>query len=150
MPQLIHRLLGIEYFRIDATILEKSKALPRIRTSDAQFYKYAWFYHFKHFAPLVISTDDELRLTAASIGTKKQKHAFTFAINDVVRQTLNNVDYKIAFWSASSDPCLQIVDYCAWAIQRKWERNDDRSYKHIKKKIRSDYDLWGKGTTHHY
>jgi hypothetical protein len=27
-----------------------------------------------------------------------------------------------------SDPCLQVADYCTWAIQRKWERGDERSH----------------------
>lgn len=137
-------------FRIDATILEKSKALPRIRQTDEQFYKYAWHFHFKYIAPQILSANDELHLTAASLGTKKQKAIFKDVLNDVVRQTLGNVEYKIAFWPASSDPCLQIADYCAWAIQRKWERGDHRSYKIIEDKIHTEYDLFSKGTTNHY
>jgi len=50
----------------------------------------------------------------------------------------------------AADPCLQIADYCAWAIQRKWERQDLRSYDLIRAKIRSEYDLWAKGTDYYY
>lgn len=137
-------------FRIDATILEKSKALPHVCATDTKFYKYAWYYHFKHFAPLIISKTDELHLTAASIGINKKKGAFKDSINDVVRQTLGSVPCKISFWPASSDPCLQVADYCAWAIQRKWERADNRSYDLITDKIHTEYDLWEKGTNHYY
>jgi hypothetical protein len=38
-------------FSIQATIMEKSKALPRIRPTHHRFYQYGWFYHFKHAAP---------------------------------------------------------------------------------------------------
>ena len=36
-----------EGIRADATLLEKSKAQPHIRSSNDAFYKYAWFHHFK-------------------------------------------------------------------------------------------------------
>jgi len=45
---------------------------------------------------------------------------------------------------------LQIADYCTWAIQRKWERTDAKSYNIIKDRITYEYDLWGHGTKHYY
>jgi len=40
-------------FSIQATILEKSKAFPRIRPTNHRFYQYGWFYHFKQLSPHV-------------------------------------------------------------------------------------------------
>lgn len=92
-----------------------------------------------------------LLLTGASIGgTKARKAAFHKAIDEVVSQVLPLVKVQTAFWPAASDPCLQVADYCTWAIQRKWERADLRSYDLIKRKIRSEYDLWRIGTIHYY
>ncbi len=54
------------------------------------------------------------------------------------------------FWPSGADPCLQVADYCAWAIQRKWEKGDARSYDLIKDRITYEYDLWKKGEIHHY
>jgi hypothetical protein len=34
-------------FTVQATIMEKSKAMPGIRTTDSQFYKTGWLYHFR-------------------------------------------------------------------------------------------------------
>jgi hypothetical protein len=45
---------------------------------------------------------------------------------------------------------LQVADYCAWAIMRKWERGDTRSYDMIKDRVTYEYDVWEKGTDHHY
>jgi hypothetical protein len=56
----------------------------------------------------------------------------------------------VAFWPADSDPCLQVADYCTWAIQRKWERDDDRSHLLIAPKLRSEYDVWKSGEVHYY
>ena len=58
--------------------------------------------------------------------------------------------WEVAFWPSNSDPCLQIADYCTWAIQRKWEKNDSRSYDLIKDKIVSEYDIFRFGSTYYY
>ena len=147
----VFSLISGNAIRIDATILEKSKAEPQLRISDDRFYKYAWYYHFKNVAPKIVKPADELLICAASLGTKKKCSVFRDAINDVVRQSISpTTNWKTAFWPASSDPCLQIADYCAWAIQRKWEGGDTRSYDLIKGKIIREYDLFARGTTHYY
>ena len=85
----------------------------------------------------------------ASIGTKKERASFASAVKDAMRQTIN-ANYRTDFCPASADPCLQVADYCAWALQRKWERNDLRSYNLIRDRITYEYDLWSHGDKHHY
>jgi hypothetical protein len=138
-------------FDIHVTILEKSKAYASVRSSSPRFYQYGWYYHFRHLAPIIAASAKELLTTAASIGTNKERAAFLSAIDDVMGQTLRGVKWKTNFCPAGSDPCLQVADYCAWAIQRKWEaKQDTRSYDRIKHKICSEFDLWSNGTKHHY
>jgi len=137
-------------FKIDATILEKSKSHPRTRTTKERFYQYAWFYHFKHQGHIILRGYEEALISAASIGTKKGQAVYTSAVNDVLQQTVNRQDWATTFPRSASEPCLQVVDYCAWAIQRKWERGDNRSYDIIADKVRREYDLFAKGNTHHY
>jgi hypothetical protein len=81
---------------------------------------------------------------------KPEKLAFYQAIDDVVTQFVNRSDWVVDFRQSNSDPCLQVVDYCAWAIQRKWEHGDVRSYNLISKRITYEFDLWKHGTTHYY
>lgn len=143
-------LLSKHDLRIDTTILEKSKAEPQVRVSDSRFYHYAWFYHFKHVGPRVFNAGEEAYIGAAAIGTSKMKGVFYSAIHDVARQVLPLVDWRVTFWPAHSDPCLLVADYCSWAIQKKWEKSDTRSYDLIKGKIASEYDLWSLGSKHYY
>lgn len=137
-------------FRVDATILQKSKAQPSIRTTDEQFYKMAWYLHMKYLAPRVVTRDDELFVVGASIGTKKRRSAFHAAVADVMHQVSPTTRFRVASWDATSDPCLQVADYCAWAIQRKWESNDARSHVLIAGKIRSEFEPFRIGTTEYY
>lgn len=140
-------------FTIQATIMEKSKAQPQVTKSRDRFYKTGYFFHFKHGAAPELKVDSELLVTTASIGTRKEKAAFQDAVADVMRQTNKTRKWKADFMPAHADPCLQIADYCAWAIQRKWESKDQwdtRSYDIIKNRISYEFDLWSLGNKHHY
>ena len=136
--------------RVDATILEKAKSQLHLRTSESTFYKYAWFYHLKYLTSSIVRFGDELQVTVASIGTKKTRTLFLEAIKDVLSQTTARFNSVAGFWPAQADPCLQIADYCTWAIQRKWERNDLRSYDLIKRHVRTEFDLFRSGSKLYY
>ena len=127
-------------FRFDATILDKSKTQVQLQRDWERFYKTAWFLHFKYVCPQVVSSEDEFILTAAAIGTSRRRKALRLSIEDVVQQVSPSTKWRVAFWASESDPCLQIADYCVWAIQRKYEHGDDRSYQHIRSKLMSEFE----------
>lgn len=137
-------------FTIQATIMEKTKAQPKVRVDRPRFYKTGWYFHFRHGTAKHVASKNEALITAASIGNKKERLSFQGAVDDVMRQTVQAKAWATDYWPAASDPCLQVADYCAWAIQRKWERGDTRSYDLIKDRITYEYDLWAHGTTHYY
>lgn len=146
----VFNLISNAPISIAATILEKSKAQPQVRHNNVTFYKYGWYFHLSGTAPTMARHGDEILFTTASIGTKKEQATFTAAVNDVVKQRAYRANYKTHFCPSMADPCLQIADYCTWAIQRKWEKGDDRSYKLIQKFITREHDIFAIGTTHYY
>jgi hypothetical protein len=148
----VFNVLAKHDFRIDATLLEKSKAQPQTRTTDHRFYQYAWYYHFKHVGAQLLMAKDKLLITAAALGQKKTKASFKLAINNSIQQLIPRENWEVSFMDSAKDPMLWAADYCAWAIQRRWESDgqDDRSYKLIKPKIKTEYDLWASGQTHYY
>lgn len=137
-------------FRVQATIMEKSKAQPQVRETKHRFYQYGWLYHFRHGVVRHLPPEDELLVTTASIGTKKGQGVFTTAVEDVVGQHIPRNRWKTFFCQSGTDHCLQVADYCTWAIQRLWERGDTRAYDLIKDRVTYEYDLWRRGDTHHY
>ena len=146
--QVFHLLTGAD-FRVDATVLEKRKAQPHLQT-DTALYKMAWYLHFKYVAPRVVKSRNRLLVTAATLGTKKRRGIFHGAVDDVVFQVSPTLTHRVAFWPYESDACLQVADYCTWAIQRKWEGSDTRSHALIASKIKSEFDVFGTGTTYYY
>jgi hypothetical protein len=136
--------------RVDAVILEKSKAYPSVRVSDERFYKTAWYQHMKYVAPKIAASTDDLLVVSASIGSNAKRKAFHAAVTDVIRQVSPTAKARVASWSAASDPCLQVADYCAWAIQRKWEVGDRQGYDLIKGFVQTEFDLFASGTQKFY
>lgn len=131
--------------RIDATILDKTKTMDHLRANPIRFYKTAWYLHFKYVAPRICTALDELFVVASSLQINNKKQAVSQAVADVVDQVAPTAVFHSAFFSAVSDPCLQVADYVTWAIQRKWELGDDRSYDLIRHQIATTFEpyKWG-------
>jgi hypothetical protein len=145
----VFSLLSRHDFRIDATIFEKRKARPHLQSEEA-LYELAWYLHMRHVAPQVASRNDELLVGGASISTRARRQALGQAVAGVVRRTATCAVARTAYWPAPSDPCLQIADYCCWAIHRKWERSDPRSHVLIASKVRSEHAFFQYGKTLYY
>jgi hypothetical protein len=58
--------------------------------------------------------------------------------------------FYIYFHGTGMDINCQIADYCGWAIYVKSERGELRPYEEIKDKIKSCFDVFGKGDTIYY
>ena len=77
------------------------------------------------------------------------------AIEKTVKKTLmanlpKNVPYRILHHESKSNLDLQIVDYCNWAVYRKWDRQDLRSYQKICSALRSEFEIFRGGMKHYY
>ena len=147
---LVFEVVARHDFRVDATILEKRKADPRIRPTQAFFYGFAWYYHLTGLAPVLASYADAIMVVAASIGTNEMRSDFESAVNAIASAIAPTVNMKATMWQAASNPILQVADYCAWAVRRKWERNDTRSYSLIENRIASEFDVFRDGATTYY
>jgi len=71
-------------------------------------------------------------------------------VAEVVRQVGGISSGKVLAWPDGPDPGIQIADYCAWAIQRKWERQDTRSYAIIQRKIATEFPAFAVGSHLYY
>lgn len=142
-------LLASADFRFDSIILEKRKTIPSRQNQEA-IYKLAWFLHFKYLGPQIVGKSDDLLVVAATIGTKKRRRAIRLGIEDVVNQSVPLNRWEVAFWPSESDPCLQVADYCTWALQRKYESDDTRSYELIQSKVRLEFEAFALGTSYYY
>lgn len=125
--------------RVDATIVSKASVPVELRDPH-RLYRYAWHEHFGRIASEVARTGDRLLAVASDLGTRKRRGAFHIAVDDAVRRSAR-CSHRVAFWPNMSEPCLVVADYCTWAIQRRWEREDRRSHELIADKIASEVEV---------
>lgn len=133
---------------IDTVIVEKRKTGPSYRPIE-KFYPYALGQLIRYVArrhswrsgdtPIFIT--DEVPLS-------KKKQALKDAVKTVLAHMVpKGVPYFLHHHLSMSNYGLQVADYCSWAIQRKWELNDERSYSLIASAIKSEFDIFKQGTT---
>ncbi len=93
---------------------------------------------------------DKIIIIFDSLFNKKKQEFVKKYLKTYFKEKFNKIPY-IYFYSVKSDINCQIADYCGWAIFRKWERDDFRSYNLIKDdKIKSEFNIFEKGTKIYY
>lgn len=143
---------NINQFTVDSVIVEKRKTQPSLQKSS-NFYKkifeillnYVLERHKGKFQNVYVITD--------TIPINKHRKNIEKAIKGFFKpwQNINKATtYKIFHYSSKSDINLQITDYFNWAIFRKWERCDHRSYDLIKRAIFSEFDVFEIGEEFFY
>jgi hypothetical protein len=137
--------------RIDSVLVEKRKTGRALQTEEKFYPKmvgYLLRYVLEHvplndFSSVFIITD--------SLPVARKKKAMEKGIKTVLAEMLPNAsNYRVFHHSSKSNFCLQVVDYCNWAIFRKWEMQDNRSYVLIEKAIKSEFDIFRKGVIFYY
>lgn len=92
---------------------------------------------------------DKVVVVLSSLFTKSKAKLITKALKTYLKQIVT-YPFHIYFHCSQADVNCQIADYCGWAIYIKYERNELRPYEEIKVKIRSEFDIFGRGTTEWY
>lgn len=70
-------------FCVGATILEKRKLEPHLYPQNGKeqdFYKFAWYYHFKYIAQKMIKPDDKLLVVKLHSALKREEGLFVKAL----------------------------------------------------------------------
>lgn len=136
---------------IDSLVVEKRKTRPESK-KEIVFYPVLLgallniiFKRFKldNYKKLIIFTD--------SIPVNKKRETVEKSIKLVLSKVLpKDFEYSILHHSSKSNFDLQIADYCNWAIYRKWDKGDVRSYNLIKKYIKYEFDVFHSKTKYYY
>lgn len=134
-------------FTIDSIVVEKQKTHPSLHLG-ARFYQKI----FKILLSYILNRNKEnykkIIIITDNIPIKKNRRNIEKAIKQFISSW--SIEYKILHYSSKSDINLQIVDYFNWAIFRKWERDDLRSYNLIRNVIKSEFDVFRAGQKYFY
>lgn len=141
-------LNGVQY---DSVIVEKRKTGPALQSPDKFYPKILGYllryvlgqYDLSQYREVIVFTD--------RIPINKMKKAVEKAIKLTLAEMLpDSARYRIYHHESKSNFDLQIADYFNWAVYRKWDRTDSRSYNVIQPVVRSEFDIFRSGNTFYY
>lgn len=137
--------------RIDSIVAEKRKAHPSIQVAH-HFYCRILGYLLRYVLNgHTLSKYSEIIIITDKLPHKRERGAFEKAVKQTISHYLpSTIKYRILHHDSKSNFYLQIADYCNWAIGRKWERSDNRSYDLIRKGIKSEFEVFRQGKVFYY
>lgn len=139
-------LSKLTHVRIDSVVVGKR---------DTQQFSFS----LQRFYPKIVSSLLEARFNVAGIDALRFDKVFIFMDREHARsiereamikavklwmsRRLKNerVRYFTLMHQSKSHPYLQLVDYCSWAIFRKWERTDYMAYAKIERLIKTEVEI---------
>ena len=138
-------------FIVDSVIVEKRKTGYALQESRL-FYPKMLGYLLKHVVrQLDFKEVSEIIVITDRLPVSKNYKNFAKSVKMTLKEMLpEDVSYKILHHDSKSASGLQIADYFNWAIFRKWERDDMRSFNIVKKAIRSQFDIFKTGVRYYY
>lgn len=137
--------------RIDALVVEKKKTGPALQAEE-KFYPRMLGYLLKYILKQHdLSAFKEVIVFTDAIPVQRKRATIEKTIKTTLAAMLPaSACYRLLHHESKSNLDLQIVDYCTWAIYRKWQAGDTRSYAHIQTAVTSEFDIFRSGTTHYY
>ncbi|MBL7020861.1 MAG: DUF3800 domain-containing protein [Nitrospinaceae bacterium] len=141
--------------QIDTLIVEKRKTMPHLQAIHKFYPKmlgYLLCYPLER--PLLdgyrTQDVDEVVIITDQIPFKKKRNLVEGVIKQNLKKILPDTSFRIMHHSSKSSMELQIADYCNWAIFKKWNSGDRRSYDLIKGGIRSEFNIFAGGERFYY
>lgn len=139
---------GMETILANSVVVRKNRTNPVLREENKFYSKFLGSllaYIFKAYA----YTDLCILVNGCAIS--KNKKIFKQTIAREIRARNPKINFRILFPAKGSHCYLQIVDYINWAIFRKWEGEDPRSYKIVKGLLQApERDIFRNGDQEYY
>lgn len=124
----------VEKQKVDATLRNEEQFIPKVLgTLLREILKH---YPLAELAEVIVFTD--------SLPVQRKRGAVEKGVKVTLAAMLpKDVRYRVLHHTSKSNMDLQIADYCTWAIYRKWNGGDDRSFRRVQAAVRSEWDVLG-------
>jgi len=135
------------HVRIDSVIAEKIK-IPASLQSAGQIYPFMAekLYNNLLGGGVEIRKSDKVFIFMdRESAHSRERESLIKGIKRYLSQHLPRTPYQILMHASMSHLYLQVVDYCSWAIFRKWEMSDRRSYDKIQQLVKSESSIFERG-----
>jgi len=136
--------------RVDAVVAQKNKANPTFYNQHINLYRKMGEILLKYILNRANwGKYNHIVIVFSSLFDRKKRGILKQTFKSLIKN-MSKCPYSLYFHDSKFDLCNQSADYFGWAIYRKWESTDDRSYVLIKKLVKSEFALFSRGTTTYY
>lgn len=145
--QVFAIIIKFNHIRIDSVIAEKSN-IPASLRGVGQIYPLMveMLYNSLLCGGVEINKSDKVVIFMdRESAHAREREPLIKGIKKYLSQHLPRTPYQILMHASMSHPYLQVVDYCSWAIFRKWEKSDRRSFDKIQQLVKSEISIFEKG-----
>ncbi len=152
--QVVQTLLGHRDWAFASIVMEKRKVNPILR-DPKRFYPQFAGSLLKYIlrGPSGQSCDRALVYAdTIPIDTRAKREGVLKAIKGVcATESGRRCDYHAFSHCHQSNKWIQVADYCCWAMRRKWELGDLRTYNQLRPKLsQPELEITARGTTIYY
>ncbi|HVB54918.1 MAG TPA: DUF3800 domain-containing protein [Candidatus Acidoferrales bacterium] len=133
-------------FAIHSIVVRKNRINPSLYKYGV--YSVAYRTMLKYFVG-----DRKLPQTHIIVDTvpdKQQQTALVQTLKSRADDAMGAIPFSIDHHSSFAHALLQVADYCGWAVYKKWQSGDTRSYDRIRNKIKNEFDLYKNGDMEYY
>lgn len=139
-----------EQVRVDSVVAQKNKTNPTLQQQPVELYTRMGEAALKYaFNRAVWRGYDQVVLVFSSIFDREKRGILKQAFKSLIKRHAG-VPFALYFHDSKFDFCNQAVDYFGWAIYRRWESGDSRSYDLVQAAIKSQFPIFEKGDTEYY
>jgi len=85
----------------------------------------------------------------SSVFYRKKRGILKQTFKALIKQKAKKA-FALYFHESKFDLCNQAVDYLGWAVYRKWENDDLRSYNSVRHMVQSEFNIFEKGKIEYY
>jgi hypothetical protein len=138
-------------YHVYTVLISKNKTNPALR-SDWDTYSRVFTWLVKYVCPReVTSTTTRVLAVTDALPVNKKKDMVRQALKGNLKECLpDGCPYSLHHLESKCDLNLQVADYFNWAVGRKWELGDERSYRLIRSAMCGEVDLFAGGDTIYY
>ena len=149
--QVFSILINIDQtMRVDTVVAQKNKTHPTLRQHQVEFYKIMGEAALKYaFNRAAWQGYDHVVIIFSSIFDRKKRGVLKQAFKSLIKSQAQ-VPFALYFHNSEVDLCNQAADYFGWAVYRKWESEDYRSYNNVKPLIKTEFQIFEKGDQIYY
>ena len=137
-------------FAAASVIVEKAKANPKLRSVEQIYPLMVDRVLASMCRQLGFDRCEQTIIVTDTIPERKKRGAVALASAVKIEHSISTVRYRLYHHDSRSSTGLQIADYINWAIYRKWNTDDLRSYDRISRCVIDEVDVFQHGTTRYY